>query len=246
MNFFKKIGKSLKKVAKIGAGVGLGYLGLGGLTGGFGSKVAGFLGTAAPIAGSIYEGKQAQASAKAQMQFQAQQSATAHQREVADLKAAGLNPMLSGTGGSGASTSSGAAVNVPNYASAAADAVSARQQFQLNQAAIKKATAETENTDSNTRLNNYEWQLRKQYGPLEKEGSLWELKSRIKQIAASTASSAQDAKRKALDLKTLLQDPLLRKYVMSSSYGDQAMYDKLLKNPDAGNILKFLMQIRSK
>lgn len=49
-----------------------------------------------------------------QMDFQERMSTSAHQREVADLRAAGLNPILSGTGGAGATSPGGAMARIEN------------------------------------------------------------------------------------------------------------------------------------
>ena len=87
----------------------------------------------------------AEDQAQKQMDYQERMSSTAHQREVADLKAAGLNPILSAN--SGASTPTGAMAPVINSIGEAMKAgvsnFSALQSARQVDPAIDKARSET-------------------------------------------------------------------------------------------------------
>lgn len=89
--------------------------------------------------------------------FQERMSNSAHQREVSDLKAAGLNPVLSVTGGAGASTPSGSSTSVskPNVDMSLPGIVMDWATAQLNSATTLQRTAmETANAMSVAKLNN--------------------------------------------------------------------------------------------
>jgi hypothetical protein len=87
------------------------------------------VGGGASLIGGLLGNSSAKAEARRNRDFQAYMSNTAHQREVADLRKAGLNPILSATGGNGASSPAGgqAAQNLNLGADAFNAAVSAKQ-----------------------------------------------------------------------------------------------------------------------
>lgn len=92
--------------------------------------------------------------AQKQIDFQAEQTGSSYQRGVADMKAAGLNPMLAYSQG-GAASGGGAQASMGNElgagASSALSVAQAQQQIQQSRAQIQNINADTEQKDQQTR-----------------------------------------------------------------------------------------------
>lgn len=260
----KKVGGVIKKVAApalaIGGSMFLPGIGgkIGGALGGAISKIGSsaksvmgsawgpsLIGAAGGLAGDIYSGKAAAENSQQQMAFQERMSSTAHQREVADLRAAGLNPMLSGTGGAGSSSPAGSAAPVPDYGD------------RLVQAAnLKLVNAQAENVDADTRAKNQNYQFERYFQPRERMAAMQSGKSSYKaqQIAIETARQGlqnlkQDFEAKKLSVSEAtqileaFQDSEYFNYYTNPGYADQSKIDRLLENGDISSGINLLLQI---
>lgn len=210
-----------------------------------------------PIVGDVIEGISSARQSRRERRFMADQAANAHQTEVKDLRLAGLNPILSATGGGGTQAGGYSQPQTPNFSESLSSALQNRKQRELLDAQIDSANATTENTKEDTYskkiANDYaEWETASKMGsgdpsayPAQKQRA--DIAEAIERVANSrqTRSSAKVEQRKNEVLTRALEsDRELARWVLSASKQEYEAIDRALSGDrSASDVVKALRAI---
>ena len=118
----------------------------------YGALIGGAIGAVGGLLGN----SSAKREAARNRDFQEYMSSTAHQREVKDLRKAGLNPILSATGGNGASTPAGSMASIDtnigtNAVNSAISAAALQREGQLAQSQMALQGAQAQATSQSAK-----------------------------------------------------------------------------------------------
>lgn len=179
---------------------------------GWAAAIGGALGVAQTVLGVQQERRAAGQAhdwsvvdAAQQRAWQEQMSNTAHQREVKDLREAGLNPILSATGGAGAPVGGGATADAPKADSNSAAILSSAIEAKLAESQDKLLGKQSEQAEASARLSTA--QARKvdeETKILKPRGTVWDavnesMKSTARDIKKMNTRPRKDLRKKTKD-----------------------------------------------
>lgn len=145
------------------------------------------IGAGGGLLGSWYQNRESEWAANRTMNFQRDMSNTAHQREVEDLRKAGLNPILSALG-NGATTPSGATPEVGSMSEGISSGINTAIGARMAGTELKKADAQVGQIEAGTQQS--------LATKRNTDQSTKNLEETSKLISAQSASTALDVQQK--------------------------------------------------